>query len=236
MAKTVEIFQIALQLFVSKWRKESDELMDYFEREWILKCPNWFEAFATLVPSTNNALESTNRLIKDEHTLRERMDLGKFRIALFEMVETWSKRYTTGIKSTNPDAPEIELQQWTAGYQFAKANTKISSRRRGNKIVYRSATVDDVYDGTEWVDFDDFKKKSFAFYDTTFAYPTKRDNWLQSECNCSDYFKKYICTHIIGIAIRMKCIQPPAEAKSIPIGQKRKRGRPKKARPALVRQ
>lgn len=39
VAKTPEIFDIALDLFMKKWRAESDEMMDCFEREWVQKCP-----------------------------------------------------------------------------------------------------------------------------------------------------------------------------------------------------
>lgn len=236
VAKSPEIFEIALELFINKWRVEAEGLIDYFERQWVEKNRNWYESFAKCVPSTNNALESNNRLIKDEHTLRERMELGKFRVALFEMMETWSVSYEAGIKTVVLDAPEIKLELWTAGYNFAKQNIKITSSRRGNSITYRSALSENIDDSTDWSDFDSFKKKSFAFYDTTFVYPTKRENWLQSECICSDYFKIYICCHIIGIAIRLKYITPPAEAKNVPIGQKRKPGRPAKAKSALVRQ
>lgn len=236
VAKTPEIFEKALQLFMDKWRDESEDLIEYFEREWVAKCPNWYESFAPLVPSTNNALESNNRLIKDEHTFRERMDLGKFRITLFEMIQTWSIRYSGGVKVTNPDAPEIELELWTAGYQLAKSNTKMTSSRGNNNITFRSVTTEKVDDSTNWTNFDDFKKNSFGFHDTTFIYPARRENWLRSKCDCSDFFKKYMCAHIIAIAIRLKCVQPPAEAKTVPIGQKRKRGRPQKAKSALTRQ
>lgn len=195
-----------------------------------------YESFAKRTPSTNTALESQNRLIKDEHTLRERIDLGKFRLALFSMVETWAILYTSGIKTTHFDAPELTLAIWTKGYQFAKSDAKITSRRRGNTIIYRSTTLSSIDDSTNWPDFDSFKAKSFSFYNTSFEYPTKRENWLQSECDCSEYFKLFVCAHIIGIAIRLKCAAPPAEAKTIPIGEKRKRGRPAKAKPALTRQ
>lgn len=236
VAKTPAIFEIALQLFLDKWRNQSEELIDYFEHQWVLRNRNWFEAFAKNVPSNNNALESRNRLIKDEHTLRDRMDLGKFRVALFDMVQAWSLEYTTGDKIVATESADIELKMWTAGYQFAKSNVKITSRRRGNTIIYRTAQAERVDDSTDWDDFDSFKKKSFDFHDTTFVYPTRKDNWLNSECDCSDYLKLYVCCHIIGISIRLKYITPPAEAKSVPIGQKRKRGRPAKAKPALVRQ
>lgn len=236
VSKSTEIFQIAVQLFMDKWRKESAELVDYFENQWVLKNSGWYEAFSSPMPSTNNALESNNRLIKDEHTVRERMDLGKFRTTSFDMVRTWSMEYSSGLKSVTSDAPEITLAMWTKGYQFAKKNGKITSKRRGNSIIYRSANSDTINDTLDWDDFDTFKKESFDFHDTQFEHPISRANWLKSKCDCSDYFKLYMCAHITGIAIRLKIVTPPVEAKNLPIGQKRKRGRPTKAKSALVTQ
>ncbi len=40
------------------------------------------------------------------------------------------------------------------------------------------------------------------------------------------FLKEYMCKHVLGIAIRLKVFQVCLEAKNIPIGQKRKRGRP----------
>lgn len=236
VAKSCEHFQIALQLFMEKWRKESVELIDYFEKQWVLKNSNWYEAFASPMASTNNALESTNRTIKDEHTLRERMDLSKFRTTLFDMVASWSMQYSSGVKTITLNAPEIPLDMWTKGYQFAKANSKITSHRKGAIMIYRSAMSDSINDSSDWDSFDKYKKQSFVFYDTQFEHPIRRENWLASKCDCCDYFKLYVCAHIIGIAIRLKVVSPPVEAKNVPIGQKRKRGRPAKAKSALVYQ
>ena len=46
--------------------------------------------------------------------------------------------------------------------------------------------------------------------------------------------KYYICKHIIGLAARYKLCSIPLEAKNIPLGQKRKRGRVAKAKKALI--
>lgn len=204
LAKSNVIFDAAVKLFMEKWRQESEDLIEYFESQWVQQNRNWFEGFRKHTPSTNNALESFNRLIKDEHTLRERMDLGKFRVALFEMVKTWSLHYATGIKVI-AEAPEVTLVLWTEGYNWAKSNIKITSRRHGSTIVYRSSTADTVHDSINWQCFDNFKDVAFNFYDTSFNYPVSRENWLSAECDCGEFFKLYMCRHIIGIALRMKC-------------------------------
>lgn len=71
---------------------------------------------------------------------------------------------------------------------------------------------------------------------TKFDYPVTEGNWANAFCVCTDGLKKYLCEHIVGIALRFKVVEAPTEAKSIPIGQKRKRGRPAKAKQALTRQ
>lgn len=68
VAKTVEIFDIAANLFVQKWSLVSDDLMKYFQEEWLSKNRNWFEAFARRTPSTNNCIESFNNVVKTCHT------------------------------------------------------------------------------------------------------------------------------------------------------------------------
>lgn len=109
----------------------------------VIQNPNWYEGFAKRTPSTNNALESKNRLIKDEGTLRERMDLGQFRIKLFEMLRKWSVEYQSGLNKMNNETPNIVLKLWTDGYNWAKSNVKSSTVIEKNQTIYRSVVVSD---------------------------------------------------------------------------------------------
>lgn len=68
---------------------------------------------------------------------------------------------------------------------------------------------------------------------TSFDYPITAENWKFGECDCANGLKLFVWEHIIGIALRLKMAEAPAAAKTIRIGQKRKRGRPAKAKPAL---
>ena len=43
-----------------------------------------------------------------------------------------------------------------------------------------------------------------------------------------------MCKHIIGLAIRLKSARPTPAAKDVPIGEKRRRGRPKEATRARI--
>jgi uncharacterized Zn finger protein len=59
-------------------------------------------------------------------------------------------------------------------------------------------------------------------------------DWKKSKCNCPAFFKNYICKHVVGMAIRLKHCKPSAAAKTVPIGDKRKKGRPAKVKRALL--
>ena len=66
-------------------------------------------------------------------------------------------------------------------------------------------------------------------------------NWKKGTCTCPTFYKKYLCKHIIGIALRLNSITKaallmPLTAKDILISSKRKVGRPALAKRALLRQ
>ena len=55
--------------------------------------------------------------------------------------------------------------------------------------------------------------------------PHEKEKWMEGNCTCPAFFKQYLCRHIIGMSIRLKYAKPPPAAKTVPIGEKRKRGR-----------
>lgn len=240
LAQKRNIFDAAAELFLLKWKKFSIDLVKYFKKEWLIAHNNWFEGFRTKTPSTNNALEASNKVIKDEQTFRERFDLSQFRAVLFSMVEQWSVEYSTGLNKINFDAPKVKLEIWTKGYNFARSNVKITSKRSEDKIIYSIPMSTDAIDGSEnyakWTTFEDFKHEAFAVVHTSYDYPVTAENWIYGDCDCADGFKIFVCEHLVGIALRLKVAFAPVEAKTIPIGQKRKPGRPPKSKPALQHQ
>lgn len=105
----------------------------------------------------------------------------------------------------------------------------MKSKRIGGKIIYNipvadATEVDSICDDfTEWTSFQEFER-SFGMVHTTFEYPITPENWAFASCDCCDGFKKILCEYIVGVALRLKVVAAPAEAKSIPLGQKRKEG------------
>ena len=80
----------------------------------------------------------------------------------------------------------------------------------------------------DWPSFEDFKNETFKIVRTQFVC-----NWKDSDCDCTYFFKNYKCKHVLGLAIRFKMVDPPEAAKNVPLGEKRKRGRPAKVGRAL---
>lgn len=232
LSRSPDEFERASNLFVAKWKIVSEELMQYFTKKWLVQHSNWYEGYSKYTPSTNNALESFNKVIKDEQTLRERFDLSHFRVVVFAMVKQWSLEYDENLNSVNTGDPEIGLKWWTAGYQFAQSNTKITESRSGNQSIYNICMTGTEVCEKEWEHFDDFKR-SLETVHTTFKHPITADNWRSGECDCGNFFKNFVCEHLIGVALRWQIVNAPDEAKIVTIEQKRKRGRPAKSKPAL---
>lgn len=153
------------------------------------------------------------------------------------MVQQWSIEYSSQLNIVNFGAPDIELQQWTDGYQFARSNAQISTKSSGSQIIYNiqcgNSATDDSMNTAAWKNYKDYCEKSFEFVHTSFEHPITAENWKFGDCDCKNGFKLFICEHMIGIALRVELIEAPAAAKILPIGQKRKRGRPTKSKPAL---
>ncbi len=72
------------------------------------------------------------------------------------------------------------------------------------------------------------KNEQLSFWECDFINET--ENWIKSTCSCPACLKNYI----VGLAARYKLCSIPFEAKNMPLGQKRKRGRVAKAKKALI--
>lgn len=77
---------------------------------------------------------------------------------------------------------------------------------------------------------DDFKKYAFAFYTVEMSL----SDWRKGTCTCPSFHKIFICKHLVGMAMRYRLVEPPLIAKEVPLGQKRRRCRPRKSKHALL--
>lgn len=232
-ATSSEVFVDASEAFLKKWKKQTN-FIRYFRQERLERNPKWYLGAASESPSTNNALESFNRVIKDQNTLRERHPLSRFLVIATEMINNWSNQFTEEAFATTP-VPQ--LSDWTAGYQWAKLNKNVQIVQSAEADITYQVTTSDSREAAKekiWKTFDDYKNVFFSSWNVTM--PKEQSEWINGKCDCPQFSRKYICKHLLGIAIRLKYVEPPIEAKALQIGQKRKRGRPSKARAALVLQ
>lgn len=187
-------------------------------------------------------------------TLRERLALGVFFDRTFEILQRWSKER----KSDHPDykpfasQPETTLPLFTSAFQWTQSeNAKFSKFRKMNEDTTYWFVASSSNKGTKVKDtginklirkiktpqfhsFDSFKKFLFDMWMIKLCKSKEGVAWNECSCTCPSFQKRYICKHVLGIAMKLKLLEPPSEAKSVPIGGKRKRGRPKKSSKALI--
>jgi hypothetical protein len=210
--------------------------LKYFISHWREKLPGWYEGYAQFHPSTNNGLESTNRWIK-ANQFREKLPLNEFLSVFLSLPTKWSaERKIEGRKNWNSQ-PNIELSKWTEACQWSQKvqdfNTSILFTEDGVKRIHSSNMEKiDIELLKNFVDiwsvncFDTYKSVKNSFFSLTVVGENV-------SCDCISFKKNYICSHSLGTKIILKLVTAPAEAWAIPLGQKRKPGRPKKAGPAL---
>jgi hypothetical protein len=243
VCESKELFHNSVKLFLKKWAtcEQTKPFLDYFRSEWLEKHPGWFEGMADFIPSTNNALESTNRTIKDTGTFRNRLTLSKFLTFATKIVQNWSfERDESNINvKIFASQPDISLQLWTSSYQWAKENKEVTgSDHEGKKIYFVPANGKKKVYETEIRKFKSNKYSSFNQFKNHFNQwkleSSNPSDWKSFNCTCPAFSKNFICKHVVGMGIRLKLCKPPSIAKNIPLGQKRKRGRPSKAKKALL--
>ncbi|CAF3406594.1 unnamed protein product, partial [Rotaria sp. Silwood2] len=131
----------------------------------------------------------------------------------------------------------------TNAYHFAKSSKSVlqkSSERKGFTDYYTPAgqaehvttNENQKYERKKWTSFDQFKDLQCRIWKVILS--DNASEWKHGLCNCPNFFKEYISKHIIGMAISLQFCKPSPSTKDIPLGEKRKRRRPRKATKALL--
>ncbi|CAF1126862.1 unnamed protein product [Adineta steineri] len=135
--------------------------------------------------------------------------------------------------------PTISLALWTSSYHWAKSDKNVICLNNESSKVYYIPTRD--LDSIPQKDLNRYKTQKFTTFNQLkksfdiWCLEVENDsNWRKSKCNCPAFLKNFICKHVVGMGIRLKHCKPPAAAKTVPIGEKRKRGRPSRAKTALL--
>ena len=184
---------------------------EYFEKEWIdSKNSLWFEGCAKQLPSTNNALESTNNCIKRVHTMRERFQLSVFLGKLANMLKNWSIDRRINAK---PFVENIEPSSllWQLTNEYISSKPKCRIVRKDSIYLMSSNTVSDKTFETYLKTFVEEDFYTFDNFDELVKMGNmvrkvdfNRTDWKSSACTCPAYFKHFLCKHIVSLAIKKK--------------------------------
>ena len=138
------------------------------------------------------------------------MPLSRFLRQCLETVEKWSKQYANSDKVFIL-TPTIELQQWTKAYQWAKGNKAVTSKIFEDKTEFYCQSKKEIrakdedikqVKGMIWNTFEQFKKRASAIWIITLPnHENMADNWKQGKRTIPYFLKKYMCMHLVGLAI-----------------------------------
>lgn len=239
-APSPTIFRQLLMRFFEKYAGNDDchAFLVYFRQQWVEKLPNWYEGFSGQSASTNNALESHNRVIKGD-VLRQRAPLNQFIENFMELTTFWSLERRFGAPKTFVSSIPIPPRVWTSALIMRdKFPIESIPQMSSNGITtfvmpqHSEVTLPSLEDATIFAN-------PVLEPTTTFDnYRSMAQKWCivrGSTCSCVNFLKHYMCVHVL--CCRMYAgEQPPSNIVAQPIQQKRKRGRPRNTTRALVRQ
>ncbi|CAF1550482.1 unnamed protein product, partial [Rotaria sordida] len=225
------IFQKGSSLLLTKWKSDPELFMfaNYFEQTWLLDLKFWYEGAAIGYPLTNNGLESLNNRIKQQYTLRNKLPLPKFISTMDTMLREWSRKTAEDEFQTYPKiSVEIEKQAW----KWLKDLNKNSIFHWHSYSYIVPSTSNKDYSSSLWLqEYATFPWKKFEDFSKWFY--AGRLVTLPMMCSCKTNLKTYVCKHAVGISIHfgLYIISDPNKLESLG----KRRGRPKKAGPALFR-
>lgn len=130
-------FEKGCDLFLKKCRKLKDtHFADYFQRIWLnAKNKNWHHGLINFIPTTNNAIESTNKRIKDDFNLRVKQPMSAFKTIIMDVLRTYSLEYTDGTRNFNTEL-HITRDQYNKAFQWAVSKKTCIIKKSQNATCY----------------------------------------------------------------------------------------------------
>jgi len=137
---------------------------------------------------------------------------------------------------------DISIEDWKMAYTWMKENGRILqvNNQTDNFIVYKSK-YDSLVNQYQHLllntnltfNFDEVMNVVNHVYYVVI----NRLSWMDSTCTCCNYFKTYMCIHIMSVAVSCDLVKVPPHCKlMIPVGTKPKRGRIPNALKGLKKQ
>lgn len=239
------IFKVGSDLFLKKWLADEPEFTVNFKNVYVENNNLWYAGCVFQAPLTNNCLEGFNRSLKLHQTHYKRMNLSVFKDSMLLFVHQRSKEYVAD-RPAYQCSIVIKDNLLLAGWEYAASEKSMVAETIQNGVLFHvfsganmeKITIQEVkqFQKQTFTDFDDFVDKVFTIY--TIKFDQFAQNWKNARCSCPSYSLNYMCKHIVAIAFRLNILKAPesllAQVEE-PIAAKTPRGRPKKSKPALVR-
>lgn len=143
------------------------------------------------------------------------------------------------------DMPNIGIADWRKAAVWANdssCNHIVNNIGELNFIVRSTKAITDNWTLTEdnvvriensqWKPFDQFIDYACGLY---WNVVLSKSDWKTcSTCDCPYFLKRYMCKHVIGMALRLKICKLPRAAIPTALGAKPKRGRKTQSTKALL--
>lgn len=246
LAHNKATFKVMTRLFCQKWKNIEPEFIPYFKKEWLGAHCNWYEGAALYTPSTNNALESHNGIIKRKVTLRSRLPIHQFLLCMQQMAEDISNQMTSG--NRNIETEPIITKQMMEGaaimkrddFKAFKAKTFDNSKENIYTIPSSSCAPKNSTEAyykqlvqAKWQSFDEFINHGFHQF---WIVKISKEAWTtMSSCTCPVFSKQFMCKHLIAVAFKENILECPNTANPMMLSRtKRAVGRPRATQKALI--
>ena len=236
LAQSREQFEQAGSAMLEKWKGlfPTSEFPETFRKLYLHRNSSWYEGFDRESPSTNNALESFNQVIK-RYTFRERLPVGQFLSHCEEMIKEWSLDTTD--RRPYMAKPVITTKDYKDGWIYMQEN-KTPCVLEGSQTWFLPAGDKqrvDVGELTAYLqtmescsDFDSYAEQRRAVWVVQAGESDELPH-----CTCPVGVKARVCKHVVAVGVWNGLLTVPDVAKHAVIGQKRKRGRPAATASAL---
>lgn len=156
---------------------------------------------------------STNDVIKDKATLRDRPPVREFLKCMDGLLSTWSRDRHPVFRTTTRfhQKPVMSTHEYTLGQNWVKQNKRIVKLRHNNRVVYMVSSTKVDYEATKegfrnylnstgpWSTF-----QEYVLWNNSYKIIEINELvWELSKCSCQYWKKHYICKHVIGISYEL---------------------------------
>ena len=225
----------------------------YFRSVWVDSSEfRWYEGSHPFASSNNQGMEAKNKSIKQSHTFRRLMPLGPFIDTCLQMVHEWALEDYSNLDSSRNEtlfAQPDGLKLRSAGYDWLsqhKSNTnfvKIPSNNLktllpNTQVIwavpssFTKLTEDSLKEIAKQRIMERFEIPESQTFDESMKVRQSchlieqiNDEFF---CDCLPGIKGKMCKHAVGMLYKTGIMEITSDVRSKPLGQKRKRGRPKK--------